>query len=218
MADEPHRVERDSMGEVKVPANALYGAQTQRAVDNFPVSGLRFPRTFIRALGMVKGAAAAANRELGLLEQAMASAIQQAAAEVEQGLHDAQFPLDIFQTGSGTSTNMNANEVMATLASRTLGRQVHPNDHVNMSQSSNDVIPTVIHVSAYLAAAGQLIPALSYLRGAIDRRASEVDHVVKTGRTHLMDALPLRMSQELSGWSSQMGDGVARIEAAFPAS
>jgi fumarate hydratase class II len=216
MADEPHRVERDSMGEVKVPANALYGAQTQRAVENFPVSGLRFPRTFIRALGMVKGSAAAANRELGLLEPAMASATQQAATAVEQGLHDAHFPLDIFQTGSGTSTNMNANEVIATLASRTLGRPVHPNDHVNMSQSSNDVIPTVIHVSAYLASAGQLIPSLAYLRDAIDRRASEVDHVVKTGRTHLMDALPLRLSQELSGWSGQIGDGVARIEATFP--
>ena len=216
MAEEAYRIERDSMGEVRVPADALYGAQTQRAVENFPVSGLRFPRAFLRALGMIKGAAAAANQDLGLLEPEMAGAIQQAAKEVEDGLHDAQFPLDIFQTGSGTSTNMNANEVIATLATRTLGRKVHPNDHVNMSQSSNDVIPTAIHVSAFVEATDHLIPALSHLRDAIDGRASQLDRVVKTGRTHLMDALPLRMSQELGGWSSQIGDGVSRIESTFP--
>ena len=216
MAEKVFRTERDSMGEVRVPADALYGAQTQRAVENFPVSGLRFPRAFLRALGMIKGAAAAANRDLGLLEPEMTGAIQQAAKEVEDGLHDAHFPLDIFQTGSGTSTNMNANEVIATLATRRLGRHVHPNDHVNMSQSSNDVIPTAIHVSAYVEATDHLIPALRHLRDAIDRRAGQLDHVVKTGRTHLMDALPLRMSQELSGWSSQIRDGVSRVESTFP--
>ena len=216
MAEQGSRIERDSMGEVRVPADALYGAQTQRAVENFPVSGLRFPRAFLRALGMIKGAAAAANQELGLLEPEMAGALQQAAKEVEDGLHDAHFPLDIFQTGSGTSTNMNANEVIATLAARTLGRKVHPNDHVNMSQSSNDVIPTAIHVSAYVEATDHLIPALSHLRDVIEGRARQLDRVVKTGRTHLMDALPIRMSQELGGWSSQIGDGVSRIESTFP--
>jgi fumarate hydratase class II len=216
MADEAYRLERDSMGEVRVPADALYGAQTQRAVDNFPVSGLRFPRAFLRALGMIKGAAAAANEELGLLEPAIGRAIQQAAKDVADGLHDAHFPLDIFQTGSGTSTNMNANEVIATLATNSSGRRVHPNDHVNMSQSSNDVIPTAIHVSAYVEAAERLIPALTALVHAIDRKAGGLDHVVKTGRTHLMDALPIRMSQELSGWSSQLRDGVLRVESTFP--
>jgi fumarate hydratase class II len=216
MGDETYRIERDSMGEVRVPADALYGAQTQRAVENFPVSGLRFPRAFIRALGMIKGAAAAVNLDLGLLEAETAGAIQQAAKEVEDGVHDAHFPLDIFQTGSGTSTNMNANEVIASLATRTLGRRVHPNDHINMSQSSNDVIPTAIHVSAYLEATDHLIPALTHLREAIDQRAVQLDHVVKTGRTHLMDALPLRMSQELGGWSSQVRDGVSRVESTFP--
>ncbi len=216
MADDAFRVERDSMGEVRVPADALYGAQTQRAVENFPISGLRLPRTFIRALGMIKTAAAAANSSLSLLDPELARAIQQAARQVEEGVHDAHFPLDIFQTGSGTSTNMNANEVIATLATRLSGRPVHPNDHVNMSQSSNDVIPAAIHVSAYLEATDHLIPALTHLREAIDRRAGELDHVVKTGRTHLMDALPMRMSQELSGWSSQVGDSAARVESTFP--
>jgi fumarate hydratase class II len=216
MAEKPYRVERDTMGEVRVPADALYGAQTQRALENFPISGLRFPRPFIRALGMIKAAAASVNRGLGLLEPQMAAAIHQGARQVEEGLHDAHFPLDIFQTGSGTSTNMNANEVIAALASTALGRTVHPNDHVNMSQSSNDVIPAAIHVSAYVEASEHLIPALTHLREAIDRRAGELDHVVKTGRTHLMDALPIRMSQELSGWSSQMRDSVARIESTFP--
>ncbi len=213
---EEFRIEKDSMGEVKVPKNALYGAQTQRAVENFPISGLRFPRSFLRALGMIKGAAAAANLDLALLEPEMAAAIQQAAKEVEDGLHDAEFPLDIFQTGSGTSTNMNANEVIATLATRILGRKVHPNDHVNMSQSSNDVIPTAIHVSASLEVHDHLLQSLKRLRKTIDRRANDLDQVVKTGRTHLMDALPVRFSQELSGWSSQIEDGMDRLEATLP--
>ncbi len=216
MAEEAVRIERDSMGEVRVPANALYGAQTQRAVENFPISGLRFPRPFLRAMGMIKGAAAAVNQDLKLMEADMAASIQQAAREVEDGVHDAEFPLDIFQTGSGTSTNMNANEVIANLAERKLGRKVHPNDHVNMSQSSNDVIPTAIHVSAAVEVSGHLIPSLKHLTKAIDKRAKELDHVVKTGRTHLMDALPIRMSQELSGWSSQIAEGMDRLQETLP--
>ncbi|HYM13739.1 MAG TPA: lyase family protein, partial [Bryobacterales bacterium] len=163
ITEKSYRIERDSMGEVRVPADALYAAQTQRAVDNFPISGLRFPRSFLRALGMIKGAAAAVNLDLKLMEAGVSAAIQQAAQEVEEGLHDAHFPLDIFQTGSGTSTNMNANEVIATLAAKKLGRKVHPNDHVNMSQSSNDVIPTAIHVSAALEVSGSLAPALRHV-------------------------------------------------------
>ena len=216
MPEESFRIEKDSMGEVRVPAKALYGAQTQRAVDNFPISGLRFPRPFLRAMGIIKGAAAAVNQDLKLMEADMAASIQAAAKEVEDGIHDAEFPLDIFQTGSGTSTNMNANEVIANLATRKLGRKVHPNDHVNMSQSSNDVIPAAIHVSACLEVSGNLIPALKYLQASIGRRAEKLDHVVKTGRTHLMDALPIRMSQELSGWSSQIGQGVERLESTLP--
>jgi fumarate hydratase, class II len=216
MADQAYRVERDSMGEVRVPADALYGAQTQRAVENFPMSGLRFPRSFLRSLGMIKGAAAAVNLDLGLLEPEMAAAIQQAAKEVEDGIHDADFPLDIFQTGSGTSTNMNANEVIANLATPRSGRQVHPNDHVNMCQSSNDVIPAAIHVSAYVEVSGNLIPALAHLGETIDQRATQLDHVVKTGRTHLMDALPIRMSQELSGWSSQVARRLEGVESTLP--
>jgi fumarate hydratase class II len=216
MSDQAYRIERDSMGDVRVPADALYGAQTQRAVENFPISGLRFPRAFLRALGMVKGAAAAVNLDLGLLESEIAAAIQQAAKEVEDGIHDADFPLDIFQTGSGTSTNMNANEVIANLATSRLGRKVHPNDHVNMCQSSNDVIPAAIHVSAYVEVSGNLIPSLGHLRETIDQKAAQLDHVVKTGRTHLMDALPIRMSQELSGWSSQVARGLEGLESTLP--
>jgi fumarate hydratase class II len=216
MANQAYRIERDSMGEVRVPADALYGAQTQRAVDNFPISGLRFPRSFLRALGMIKGAAAAVNLDLGLLEPEMAAAIQRAAKEVEDGIHDADFPLDIFQTGSGTSTNMNANEVIANLATSRLGRTVHPNDHVNMCQSSNDVIPAAIHISACVEVSGNLIPALAHLRETIDRKAAQLDHVVKTGRTHLMDALPIRMSQELSGWSSQVARSAEGLESTLP--
>ncbi len=216
MAEETYRTEKDSMGEVQVPADALYAAQTQRAVNNFPISGLRFPRTFLRALGMVKGAAAAVNQELGLMQPDMSNAIQEAAKEVEDGLHDEQFPLDIFQTGSGTSTNMNANEVIATLATRKLGSKVHPNDDVNMGQSSNDVIPTAIHVSAYIETAETLLPGLEHLRDTLDAKAETLDHVVKTGRTHLMDALPIRFSQELGGWSGQIGQGIARVRSSLP--
>jgi len=216
MANQDYRIEFDSMGEVRVPADALYGAQTQRAIANFAISGLRFPRSFLRALGMIKGAAAAVNLDLGLLESEMAAAIQRAAKEVEDGIHDADFPLDIFQTGSGTSTNMNANEVIANLATSRLGRKVHPNDHVNMCQSSNDVIPAGIHISACVEVSGNLIPALAHLRETIDRKAAQLDHVVKTGRTHLMDALPIRMSQELSGWSSQVARSEEGLDSTLP--
>ncbi|RPJ64717.1 MAG: aspartate ammonia-lyase, partial [Acidobacteria bacterium] len=216
MAGEEYRVEKDTMGEVKVPVAALYGAQTQRAVDNFPISDLRFQPSFVRALGLIKRAAATVNRDLGLLEPDVAGAIERAAAEVESGLHDRQFPLDVFQTGSGTSTNMNANEVLATLASRALGRPVHANDQVNMSQSSNDVIPAAIHVSGCLAVTRELLPALAHLKAAIDRKASDVDSIVKTGRTHLMDALPITMGQELRAWGAQVQAGIERLEASLP--
>ncbi len=216
MSEQNYRIERDSLGEIQVPADALYGAQTQRAVENFPISDLRFPRAMIRALGMIKGAAAAVNAELGLLDSKIADAIQEAAAEVAEGKHDRHFPLDIFQTGSGTSTNMNANEVIATLASKKLGSKVHPNDHVNMSQSSNDVIPTAIHVSAYLLVTEELIPALQHLHKTLVEKAQSVDHVVTTGRTHLMDAMPIRLSQELGGWASQIAHGIERLESTLP--
>ena len=209
------RIERDSMGEVRVPSDALYKAQTQRAVDNFPISGIRFPRTFIRALGLVKGCAAAVNCELGQMDEATSAAIQDAATEVAEGSHDRHFPVDIFQTGSGTSTNMNANEVIATLASAKLGATVHPNDHVNMGQSSNDVIPTAIHVSAYMETAWTTLPGLDCLRTELLTKAESVDEVVKTGRTHLMDALPIRLSQELDGWADQIVQGQQRIRAAL---
>ena len=215
-SEQEFRIEKDSMGEVRVPVAALYAAQTQRALENFPVSGIPFPRPFIRALGLVKGTAAEVNRSLGLLDSAVAASVAAAAAEVEAGEHDAQFPLDIFQTGSGTSTNMNTNEVIATLASRKLGGKVHPNDHVNCSQSSNDVIPTAMHVSALMETAEKLIPAMEHIAGVIDRKAAEVDHVVTTGRTHLMDAMPIRLSQELSGWSGQIKDCIARLKATYP--
>ena len=215
-SEQEFRIEKDSMGEVRVPAAALYAAQTQRALENFPVSGIPFPRPFIRALGLVKGTAAEVNRSLGLLDSAVAESVSAAAAEVEAGEHDSQFPLDIFQTGSGTSTNMNTNEVIATLATRKLGGKVHPNDHVNCSQSSNDVIPTAMHVSALTETAEKLIPAMEHIAGVIDRKAAEVDHVVTTGRTHLMDAMPIRLSQELSGWSAQVKDCIARLKATYP--
>ncbi len=216
MSDAQYRIEKDSMGEVRVPASALYAAQTQRAVENFPISGIPFPRPFIKALAMVKATAAEVNQSLGLLDGAITGAIVSAAGEVEAGQHDIQFPLDIFQTGSGTSTNMNANEVIATLATHRLGSKVHPNDHVNCSQSSNDVIPTTIHVSALLETDGHLIPAMEYLAGAIEKKAAEVDHVVTTGRTHLMDAMPIRLSQELGGWAGQIRDCIARLKATYP--
>ncbi|MGQ9879619.1 MAG: class II fumarate hydratase [Armatimonadota bacterium] len=216
-----YRTERDSLGEVRVPADALYGAQTQRAVENFPISGIPFPRVFIRALGLIKGAAAAVNAELGLLDSQKAQAIQQAAEEVAEGKWDEHFPIDIFQTGSGTSTNMNANEVIANRATQILGGEigsklVHPNDHVNMGQSSNDVIPTAIHVSAYLEVQEVLLPALRHLHETLQKRASELGDVVKTGRTHLMDAMPVRMSQEISGWAYQVQQSIERIESCLP--
>jgi fumarate hydratase class II len=204
------RTERDSMGELKVPAKALYGAQTQRAVDNFPVSGLAMPREFIRALGLIKSAAAEANVKLGHLDKASARAIREAAGRVAAGEVDEHFPIDIFQTGSGTSSNMNANEVIAHLAAAA-GTTVHPNDHVNAGQSSNDVIPTAILVSATLATTEKLLPALKHLRKVIDGRAKELKKVVKTGRTHLMDAMPITFGQELSGWSAQIADAAERI-------
>ena len=211
-----YRTEHDSLGEVRVPADALYGAQTQRAVENFPISGIPFSRVFIRALGMIKGAAAAVNQDLGMMDAEMSAAIQRAAKEVEEGQHDRHFPIDIFQTGSGTSSNMNANEVMATLATRYLGKPVHPNDHINMGQSSNDVIPTAIHLSASLVIAEELLPALQHLQNTLTAKAKELDHVVTTGRTHLMDAMPVRLSQVLSGWSSQIAHGIERLQAGMP--
>ncbi len=216
MSKKKVRIEKDSMGEVEVPASARYGAQTQRAVDNFPISGLTMPRAFIRALGLIKGAAATANRDLGLLDDAMCRAIEAGAEEVQDGRHDEQFPIDVFQTGSGTSTNMNSNEVIAQLASEKLGSAVHPNDHVNMGQSSNDVIPTAIHVSACLQLSEQLVPALDHLIATLAQRAAELEDVVKTGRTHLMDAMPVRMGQELGGWAAQMRSGRERIDASLP--
>ncbi|MBP6692596.1 MAG: class II fumarate hydratase, partial [Xanthomonadales bacterium] len=205
------RTERDSMGELKVPAKALYGAQTQRAVQNFPISGLRMPREFIRAVGLVKAACAAANADLGQMKKADAKAVRAAATRVAAGEFDAEFPIDVFQTGSGTSTNMNANEVIAHVAGADSGRRIHPNDHVNMGQSSNDVIPTAIQVSGCLAAHEQLLPALKHLRGTLDKRARQLSRTVKTGRTHLMDAMPVTFGQELSGWSAQVGSSIARI-------
>jgi fumarate hydratase class II len=210
------RILRDSLGEVRVPAEALYGPQTQRAIENFSFSSFRFPRPFLAALGLIKKSAAEVNGDLGLLDRAVADAISSAAAQVEEGKHDAQFPLDIFQTGSGTSTNMNANEVIATLASRICGKEVHPNDHVNLGQSSNDVIPAAIHISAAREVRQRLLPAVDRLAAAIAAKAKLVDHVVKTGRTHLMDAVPMRMGQELGGWEAQLRTAVERLESAIP--
>ena len=208
------RIEHDSMGELKVPADALYGAQTQRAIDNFPISGLHLPRPFIRALGLIKAAAAEVNLSMGYLKKNQATAIRKAALAVADGQYDAQFPIDIFQTGSGTSTNMNANEVIAHVAGKG-GTKVHPNDHVNYGQSSNDVIPTAIHVSATLTASEQLLPALRHLKKTIDKRARELRNTPKTGRTHLMDAMPITFGQELSGWSAQISSAIERVEDAL---
>jgi fumarate hydratase class II len=199
-----YRRERDSMGELDVPSDALWGAQTQRAIENFPLSGLTMPRAFIRALGLVKWASAAANAELDLLEPAIARAIQEAALAVADGSHDREFPVDVFQTGSGTSSNMNANEVIANLAAEATGGGVHPNDHVNMSQSSNDVVPAAIHIGAALGLTEALLPALEHLAVTIERKAALLDDIVKTGRTHLMDAMPIRVGQELTGWAMQI--------------
>jgi fumarate hydratase class II len=210
------RTERDSMGELKVPAEALWGAQTQRAVQNFPISGVSMPREFIAALALVKQAAARANGGLNLLDARVAQAIDAAAAEVAAGAHAAHFPLDVYQTGSGTSTNMNANEVIAALASRRLGKAVHPNDDVNMGQSSNDSIPTAIHVSAALALRRALLPALEHLRDVLEAKEGEIGGIVKTGRTHLMDAMPVTFGQELSGWRTQVEHDMARLRAVEP--
>jgi fumarate hydratase class II len=210
------RVERDTMGEVVLPAKALYGAQTQRAVENFPISGQPLPPEFIRALGLVKLAAARVNRELGLLPPDVANAIERAARAVANGELDGEFPIDVFQTGSGTSSNMNANEVIAAVASAELGRRVHPNDQVNLGQSSNDVIPAVLHVSAVLAIENELIPALSLLHDVLVRKAEEFDDVVKIGRTHLMDAVPIRLGQEFSGYARQIELAIERIESTLP--
>jgi fumarate hydratase class II len=210
------RLENDSMGSLKVPINALWGAQTQRAVDNFPVSGLRMPRGFIRALGLIKATAAEVNAALRELPKPLAAAIVASANEVERGAHDAQFPIDVFQTGSGTSSNMNANEVIAHLASTRAKSKVHPNDHVNCGQSSNDTIPTAIHVAATLSLHEQLLPALEHLAKTIEKKAKSLAKVTKTGRTHLMDAMPLRFDQELGGWAAQIRNGIDRIKATLP--
>jgi fumarate hydratase class II len=212
----PDRIEHDSLGEVRVPADALFAAQTQRAVENFPISGQCMPARFLRALGLVKQVAAEVNGELGELDAARSRAIAAAAAELAEGKHFAQFPVDVYQTGSGTSTNMNANEVIATLAARALGQPVHPNDHVNRGQSSNDTIPTTLHVFAALAVRDELLPALGALREAFEARAQELAGVVKTGRTHLVDALPVRMGQELGAFAHHLRLAAERIEAALP--
>jgi fumarate hydratase, class II len=210
------RVETDSLGEVHVPAQALYGAQTQRAVDNFHISGIPLPDGFISSLGLIKAAAARANADLGLLEHTVANGIAAAAMSVSSGEYHDQFPVDVFQTGSGTSTNMNANEVIATLAAQQLGVPVHPNDHVNCSQSSNDVIPTAIHVSAELALEQLLLPAIAHLEGVIAAREECSTDLIKTGRTHLMDAMPISLAQEFSGWRAQLNLGAQRIESSRP--
>jgi fumarate hydratase, class II len=215
----PFRSESDSMGKMRVPADAYYGAQTARALQNFPISGLRFSRGFIRALGLIKKHAAATNAELGLLDQRLASAIQQAAQEVADGKLDAQFVVDIFQTGSGTSTNMNANEVIANRAAELLGgrlgdRTVHPNDHVNRGQSSNDVIPTAIHLAALEGIEGRLLPALEELEHSLAARAESFKDVLKIGRTHLQDATPVTLGQEFSGYASQIAHGLVRLRQA----
>ncbi|PCI40123.1 MAG: aspartate ammonia-lyase [Elusimicrobia bacterium] len=216
MAKKKFRIERDSMGAMKVPSDALWAAQTQRNIANFPISGQRFPRAFLEAIGLVKGCCAAANAGLGLMKGRVAKAVQAGAWQVAAGEVDDHFPLDVFQTGSGTNTNMNANEVIAALASKHLKAKVHPNDQVNMCQSSNDVIPTTIHVAAHLETSKKLIPALKHLEKTIRRKAKSVDTVVKTGRTHLMDAMPVRLSQELGAWATQIGNGVKRLESTLP--
>ncbi|WP_062519736.1 class II fumarate hydratase [Demequina silvatica] len=210
------RIEHDTMGEVRVPADALYRAQTQRAVENFPISGITLERRHIEALARVKKAAARANAELGVLEQDVAEAIVAAADQVAGGAHDSHFPVDVFQTGSGTSSNMNTNEVIATLATRALGRDVHPNDHVNASQSSNDVFPTSVHVAATSSLVSDLIPALEHLAVSLEAKAEEFADVYKSGRTHLMDATPVTLGQEFSGYAAAVRYGVERLLVALP--
>jgi fumarate hydratase class II len=218
MSETPTRIERDSMGEMAVPANALYGATTARAIENFPISGIPFGRSFIRAVGLIKQAAAEANSKLGLLAPEKASLIVAAAAEVIDGQWDAEFPIDIFQTGSGTSTNMNANEVIANRGNQLAsgGVKLHPNDDVNMCQSSNDVIPAAIHVAALVEVDQSLLPALRHLATTLRRREAETRDVIKTGRTHLMDAMPIRLCQQIGGWASQIDQSIARIESTRP--
>ncbi len=217
----PHRIERDSMGEVEVPRDALFGAQTRRALENFPISDLRKPRRFIEALGAIKLEAAVVNHELGLLDEELKDAIVQASEEVVEGELDNAFVLDVFQTGSGTSTNMNANEVISNRAIQLLGGEVgskspvHPNDHVNKGQSSNDVIPTAIHLAALVSIKEDLIPALEKLQGALEEKAREFDDVVKTGRTHLQDATPIRLGQEFQGYAGQIERGILRVRKAM---
>jgi fumarate hydratase class II len=216
-----YRIERDSLGEVRVPEEAMYGAQTRRALENFQISGIRFPRIFIFSLGLIKGTAADVNKELGLLENARACAIRQAADEVASGAWDDHFPLDIFQTGSGTSMNMNANEVIARRSTQLLQEKggqgtVHPNDEVNRGQSSNDVIPTAIHVSAYLQTKELFLPALTHLKAVLEKKAAELSGIIKTGRTHLMDAMPVRLGQEIGGWACQVGQSIERVESCLP--
>jgi fumarate hydratase class II len=219
MTGQEYRVERDSMGEVKVPKTAYYGAQTQRAVENFPISGIGFPPRFVRALAIIKHAAASVNQELGLLDSKIADVIRAAASEVMDGKLDQEFVVDIFQTGSGTSTNMNANEVIANRALELLGKErgskeVHPNDHVNMSQSSNDVIPTAVHISALEAIQRELLPALKELHHALNEKAKEFDRIVKIGRTHLADATPIRLGQEFGGYARQIALSIERVKSA----
>jgi fumarate hydratase class II len=217
----PHRIERDSMGEIQVPRDALFGAQTRRALENFPISDLRKPRRFIEALGAIKLEAAVVNHELGLLDEGLKDAIVRASEEVVEGELDNAFVLDVFQTGSGTSTNMNANEVISNRAIQLLGGEVgskepvHPNDHVNKGQSSNDVIPTVIHLAALISIKEDLIPALEKLQSALEEKAREFDDVVKTGRTHLQDATPIRLGQEFQGYAGQMERGILRLRKAM---
>ncbi|MEV4001996.1 class II fumarate hydratase [Actinomadura sp. NPDC049753] len=216
MGEQEFRVEHDSMGEVRVPAAAKWRAQTQRAVENFPISGRTLEPAHIAALGQIKAAAAVVNAELGVLDEDLAGAVAEAAREVADGRWNDQFPIDVFQTGSGTSSNMNANEVVATLAQERLGRPVHPNDHVNASQSSNDVFPSSIHIAATGAVVNELIPALRHLEAALARKAEEFATVVKSGRTHLMDATPVTLGQEFGGYAAQAGHGVERLEAVLP--
>jgi fumarate hydratase, class II len=216
VTESEHRVERDTMGEVLVPREALWRAQTQRAVENFPISGRGLEPAQIHALGRIKAAAAAVNAEFGVLDAEIADAVEAAALEVAGGAHDDAFPIDTFQTGSGTSSNMNANEVIATLASRRLGREVHPNDHVNASQSSNDVFPSSIHLAATDEVSHDLIPALRQLESTLEKKADEFDGVVKSGRTHLMDATPVTLGQEFRGYAAQVRTGVERLTTTLP--
>ena len=214
--DGDFRIERDTMGEVRVPAGALYQAQTQRAVENFPISGIPIDPALTAALGLIKGAAAQVNAQLGVLDAEQAAAIEKAAAAVAAGEHNGEFPIDVFQTGSGTSSNMNANEVIASLAGQLLGKTVHPNDDVNASQSSNDVFPSAIHIAATQSLMGTLVPALRHLVQALEAKAEEFAEVVKSGRTHLMDATPVTLGQEFGGYAAQIRYGVERVEATIP--